>query len=94
VKIAVTNVFAVSNVPEAEAHYHAHEFLDATVQPKSIFISPNEVYNMHALLSQALEELVRLWLTFDAIKSEICYRRLDAMIYYVSSCKSWMVSLM
>ncbi|EKM59178.1 uncharacterized protein PHACADRAFT_86001 [Phanerochaete carnosa HHB-10118-sp] len=50
-------LFEVSNVPDAETQYHAHEFLDATVQPKSIFISPNEVYGMHTILSQHLDEL-------------------------------------
>lgn len=49
---------AVADVPDAESHYHAHEFLDATVQPKPIYISPNEVYGMHALLSQYQEKLV------------------------------------
>lgn len=47
----------VANVQDAETEYHAHEFLDATVQPKSIFISPNEVYAMHTLLSQHLDFL-------------------------------------
>ncbi|GJE84158.1 ras GTPase-activating protein [Phanerochaete sordida] len=50
-------LFEVANVPDAETQYHAHEFLDATFQPKSIFISPNEVYAMHTLLSQYLEHL-------------------------------------
>lgn len=48
----------VADVPEAEMHYHAHEFLDVTVQPKPIYISPNEVYSMHSLLAQHLEALV------------------------------------
>ncbi|KIK48850.1 hypothetical protein CY34DRAFT_797634 [Suillus luteus UH-Slu-Lm8-n1] len=47
----------VADVPDAESHYHAHEFLDATVQPKPIYISPNEVYGMHTLLSQYQEKL-------------------------------------
>ncbi|KAJ6613476.1 hypothetical protein B0H10DRAFT_1805473, partial [Mycena sp. CBHHK59/15] len=42
----------VANVPDAETQFHAHEFLDATVQPKPIYISPNEIYTMHGLLSQ------------------------------------------
>ncbi|OAX43512.1 hypothetical protein K503DRAFT_765843 [Rhizopogon vinicolor AM-OR11-026] len=50
-------VRTVADVPEAESHYHAHEFLDATVQPKPIYISPNEVYGMHALLSQYQDKL-------------------------------------
>jgi Ras GTPase-activating-like protein IQGAP2/3 len=50
---------AVANVPDAEGQFHAHEFLDATVQPKPIYISPNEVYAMHALLSEHQDKLVR-----------------------------------
>ncbi|KAI0068683.1 hypothetical protein BV25DRAFT_1792222 [Artomyces pyxidatus] len=48
----------VADVPDAETQYHAHEFLDATVQPKPIYISPNEVYAMHGLLAQHLDRLV------------------------------------
>ncbi|KAA1466483.1 hypothetical protein DENSPDRAFT_811527 [Dentipellis sp. KUC8613] len=44
----------VADVPDAETQYHAHKFLDATVQPKPIYISPNEVYAMHGLLAQHL----------------------------------------
>ncbi|KAI0638045.1 hypothetical protein C8Q77DRAFT_1214962 [Trametes polyzona] len=47
----------VANVPDAEAEFHAHEFLDATIQPRPIWISPNEVYSMHTLLSQHLDVL-------------------------------------
>lgn len=54
----------VANVPDAETQYHAHEFLDATVQPKPIYISPNEVYAMHGLLSQHLDDLVRQYFNF------------------------------
>ncbi|KDQ64483.1 hypothetical protein JAAARDRAFT_28113 [Jaapia argillacea MUCL 33604] len=50
-------IVQVADVPDAESQYHAHEFLDATVQPKPIYISPNEVYAMHALLSQHLDTL-------------------------------------
>ncbi|KZP17291.1 hypothetical protein FIBSPDRAFT_747344 [Athelia psychrophila] len=47
----------VADVPDAEAHFQAHEFLDVTVQPKPIYISPNEVYSMHTLLSQHQDHL-------------------------------------
>ncbi|KAF8639888.1 hypothetical protein AX17_001140 [Amanita inopinata Kibby_2008] len=47
----------VANVPDAETQYHAHEFLDATVQPKPIYISPNEIYTMHGLISLHLDDL-------------------------------------
>ncbi|KAG8822729.1 hypothetical protein FRC17_009483, partial [Serendipita sp. 399] len=47
----------VANVDTAESYYHAHEFLDATVQPKPIYISPNEVYAMHSLLLKNLDGL-------------------------------------
>ncbi|KAF9009085.1 hypothetical protein BDQ17DRAFT_1398182 [Cyathus striatus] len=47
----------VADVSDAESHHHAHEFLDATVQPKPIYISPNEIYTVHGLLSQHLDFL-------------------------------------
>ncbi|KAF8913880.1 hypothetical protein CPB84DRAFT_1699194 [Gymnopilus junonius] len=47
----------VADVPDAEAQFHAHEFMDATVQPKPIYISPNEIYSLHALLLQHQEFL-------------------------------------
>lgn len=50
----------VAEVEAAETHFHAHEFLDATVQPKPIYISPNEVYAMHSLLAQHVNILVSL----------------------------------
>lgn len=48
----------VADIPDAEAQYHANEFLDVAVQPKPIYISPNEVYSMHTLLSQNLDRIV------------------------------------
>jgi len=50
---------SVANVPDAETQYHAHEFSNVTVQPKPIYISPNEVYAMHGLLAQHIDRLVR-----------------------------------
>ncbi|KAJ7638716.1 hypothetical protein FB45DRAFT_409849 [Roridomyces roridus] len=47
----------VADVPDAETQFHAHEFLDATVQPKPIYISPNEIYTIHGLLSQFKDNL-------------------------------------
>ncbi|KIL70078.1 hypothetical protein M378DRAFT_156131 [Amanita muscaria Koide BX008] len=47
----------VANVPDAESQFHAHEFMDATVQPKPIYISPNEIYTMHELISKHLDGL-------------------------------------
>ncbi|KAJ7368408.1 ras GTPase-activating protein [Mycena albidolilacea] len=47
----------VANVPDAETQFHAHEFLDATVQPKPIYISPNEIYTIHGLLTQHRDHL-------------------------------------
>ncbi|OBZ70404.1 Ras GTPase-activating-like protein rng2 [Grifola frondosa] len=47
----------VANVSDAETEFHAHEFLDATMQPRAIWISPNEVYSVHTLLSQHLAHL-------------------------------------
>lgn len=54
--------FPVANVPDVETQYHAHEFLDATVQPKPIEISPNEVYSVHRVLSEHLDYLVGVYL--------------------------------
>lgn len=48
----------MADVPDAESYFYAHEFLDVTVQPKPIYISPNEVYTMHGLLLQHLKVLV------------------------------------
>ncbi|KAF9568918.1 hypothetical protein CPC08DRAFT_790400 [Agrocybe pediades] len=47
----------VADVPDAEQQFHAHEFMDATVQPKPIYISPNEIYTMHSLLLQHVNVL-------------------------------------
>ncbi|KAJ4478052.1 ras GTPase-activating protein [Lentinula aciculospora] len=47
----------VADVPDAEITFHAHEFLDATVPPKPIYISPNEIYAMHALIVQHLSDV-------------------------------------
>ena len=58
-KIMHLNGLLVADVPDAETQYHAHEFLDVTVQPKPIYISPNEVYAMHGLLAQHIDRLVR-----------------------------------
>ncbi|KAF8974759.1 hypothetical protein BDZ97DRAFT_1911911 [Flammula alnicola] len=48
----ISGVEFVANVPDAEMQFHAHEFMDATVQPKPIYISPNEIYTTHSLLIQ------------------------------------------
>uniref|UniRef100_A0A0W0FJV3 Putative ras GTPase-activating protein n=1 Tax=Moniliophthora roreri TaxID=221103 RepID=A0A0W0FJV3_MONRR len=47
----------VADVPDADAQFHAHEFLDATVPPKPIYISPNEIYTMHGLLVQYMDDV-------------------------------------
>ena len=51
----------MANVPDAETQYHAHEFLDVTVQPKPIYISPNEIYSLHTMLLRHQNQLVRIW---------------------------------
>lgn len=58
--LLVLKTYLVANVSDAEAEFHAHEFLDATVQARPIWISPNEVYSTHRLLSQHIEYLVGL----------------------------------
>ncbi|RXW25183.1 hypothetical protein EST38_g699 [Candolleomyces aberdarensis] len=61
VDIAIAQMSAwfleVANVPDAETQYHAHEFLDVTVQPKPIYISPNEIYSLHTHLSRHQNQL-------------------------------------
>ncbi|EJD01008.1 uncharacterized protein FOMMEDRAFT_21471 [Fomitiporia mediterranea MF3/22] len=52
-----TWVFEVADVQDAETQFHANEFLDVATQPKPIYISPNEVYSMHTMLSQHLDRL-------------------------------------
>ncbi|KAF9055294.1 hypothetical protein BDZ89DRAFT_1087964 [Hymenopellis radicata] len=52
IPIMNTWMLDVANVSDAETQFHAHEFVDATVQPKPIYISPNEIYTVHGLLSQ------------------------------------------
>ncbi|KAL0949959.1 hypothetical protein HGRIS_009979 [Hohenbuehelia grisea] len=47
----------VADVPDAETTFQASEFLDATAQPKPIYISPNEIYTVHGLLVQHQDEL-------------------------------------
>ncbi|KAG9120291.1 hypothetical protein FRC07_004278, partial [Ceratobasidium sp. 392] len=49
--------FEVADVPDAETEYHAHEFLDVTVQPKPVYISPNEIYAMHGILTQNVDRV-------------------------------------
>jgi Ras GTPase-activating-like protein IQGAP2/3 len=48
----------VANVADAETEYHAHEFIDVTLQPKPVYISPNEIYAMHGILTQNVEQVV------------------------------------
>ncbi|KAJ8086612.1 iqgap- protein [Marasmius tenuissimus] len=47
----------VADVPDADTQFHAHEFLDATVPPKPIYISPNEIYTTHGLLVQYMDDV-------------------------------------
>ena len=35
--------------------------MDATVQPKPIYISPNEIYSLHTMLLRHQNQLVRIW---------------------------------
>lgn len=48
----------VTDVPDAEMFFSADEFLDHTVQQRPvIYISPNEIYSMHLLVSQQIDHL-------------------------------------
>ena len=73
----------VANVPDAEAQYQAHEFMDATTQPKSIWISPNEVYLTHALLSQHIDSLVCVLCITFVIYADGFSRRPSGMTLFV-----------
>lgn len=73
----------VADVPDAETQYHANEFLDVTVQPKPIYISPNEVYAMHGLLAQHIDNLVCCLLCISPIPPSQSYLRvLRVTIHY------------
>ena len=69
---SVLTGYVVASVPDAESQFHAHEFLDATVQPKPIYISPNEIYAIHSLLLQHQNFLVCSWfyLVFYLLKTK------------------------
>jgi hypothetical protein len=73
---------SVANVTDAETQYHAHEFLDVTVQPKPIYISPNEVYAMHGLLAQHIDRLVRSLVWSPGSSYPLYPRVLRVMIHY------------
>ncbi|PWN48300.1 hypothetical protein IE53DRAFT_203326 [Violaceomyces palustris] len=54
-------LYAIVDCPDAEMQFSADEFLDHTVQQKPvIYISPNEIYSMHLLLSAQLDHLAPL----------------------------------
>ncbi len=74
------NLVSVADVPDAERQFHAHEFMDATVQPKSIYISPNEIYTTHSLLIQQQDYLVSEMSTFCKSCLDISRRRRLQMI--------------
>ncbi|KAG8745710.1 hypothetical protein FRC10_007190 [Ceratobasidium sp. 414] len=57
IPIMATWFFEVADVSDAETEYHAHEFLDVTVQPKPVYISPNEIYAMHSILTQNVDRI-------------------------------------
>ncbi|CDU23551.1 related to Ras GTPase-activating-like protein IQGAP2 [Sporisorium scitamineum] len=51
-------LYGIIDCPDAEMQFSADEFLDHTVQQKPvIYISPNEIYSMHLLLSQQVDHL-------------------------------------
>jgi hypothetical protein len=89
-------IFSVAEVPDAESTYHAHDFLDATVQPKPIYITPNEIYAMHSLLSQHQEKLVRfVWkmLGDHSHREKPLYFRLQSVVtHFASSYRNLRVS--
>lgn len=51
-------LYGIIDCADAEMQFSADEFLDHTVQEKPvIYISPNEIYSMHLLLSQQIDHL-------------------------------------
>ncbi|GAC94660.1 GTPase activating protein [Pseudozyma hubeiensis SY62] len=50
-------LYTIIDCIDAEMQFSADEFLDHTVQKPVIYISPNEIYSMHLLLSQQLDHL-------------------------------------
>jgi len=82
-------ILAVADVPDAESYFYAHEFLDVTVQPKPIYISPNEVYTMHGLLLQHLKFLVRCKILYrNKVSDHVDQRHLNPMTH----CESYLMS--
>ena len=54
-------LYTIVECPDAELQFGADELLDHTVQQKPvIYISPNEIYSMHLLLSQQVDHLAPL----------------------------------
>ena len=50
--------FQVLDVPDAETQFNADEYLDHSLPHKPIiYISPNEIYSMHALVLQNLDSI-------------------------------------
>lgn len=48
------------NVPDAEVHFHADEYLDATSARRPvIYISPNDIYATHSVIADNLDLIVR-----------------------------------
>ncbi|GAA96665.1 uncharacterized protein L969DRAFT_90594 [Mixia osmundae IAM 14324] len=48
--------FDIIDVPDAETHFQADQYLDYTVARRPvIYISPNEIYSMHSIILQHLE---------------------------------------
>jgi len=84
----------VANIPDAETQYHANEFLDVTVQPKPIYISPNEVYAMHGLLAQHIDRLVRYSSCYPLVYlTQAFLRALTVMTHYEQFFTNSMASL-
>lgn len=51
-------LYAVIDVPDAEMHFNADEFLDHTIQQRPvIYITPQEIYSMHLLVAQQVDAL-------------------------------------
>ena len=53
------SISQVADVIDVQEHLGVDEFIDVTVEPLPLSISPTEVYAIHRVLVQDLDDLVR-----------------------------------
>jgi len=62
--------FAVADVIDVQEHLGVDEFIDVTVEPLPLSISPTEVYAIHRVLVQDLDDLVRFSVSSTRLANE------------------------